>query len=338
LVCGAPDGFSPVLGFVEAAVPAVADPVWLLGTPVALVLALGAGSPPCAVALGGVEVELLWVAVMLAASPVEELGVVELEGGVVLELAFGLVVPGTWPEAVVLVCPLGLVAALAELGTVEAVLDALWDGFALASGVVLGAVGELELAAELGGIAEALLPLEDVLLGALALVGLLLLAELPAAALTVRCSSTFLIPDMDFAISLARFLSALEETVPVSIAVWFVTDTCTFANAGSWLNLDCNCWVRSPSLDPLFEPVLAVSVPALVWLDVAVLWELEGVDEFEVASCASMNCAVPAAKTNAKKILIWCFMGKSPGMPLTRVSEYLFTPTGMLLQAQRLAD
>ena len=91
--------------------------------------------------------------------------------------------------------------------------------FALASGVLLGAVGELEVAAELGGIAEALLSLEGVPLGALALVGLLLLAELPAVALTVRCSSTFLIPDMDFAISLARFLSALEETVPVSIAV-----------------------------------------------------------------------------------------------------------------------
>jgi hypothetical protein len=151
---------------------------------------------------------------MLAASPVEELGVVD-EGAL---------------PAVVLVCPLGLLAALAELGVLEALLDVLWEELALgeelalASGVVLGAVAEPEVDAALGGMAEALLSLEveveDVALGALALVGLLLLlAEPPAVALIVKCSSTFLIPAIDFAISLARFLSALEATVPVSIAV-----------------------------------------------------------------------------------------------------------------------
>jgi len=108
----------------------------------------------------------------------------------------------------------------------------------LASGVVLGAVPALEAEATLGDM-EALFSLEDVTVGALAVVGLLLLlAEPPAVALTVRCSSTFFIPAMDFAISLARFLSAFEVTVPVSMAVWLVTDTCTLAKAGSWLNFD----------------------------------------------------------------------------------------------------
>jgi len=104
---------------------------------------------------------------------------------------------------------------------------------------VLGAVAVLEVDV-LGGIAEASLTLEDVPLGALAVVGLLLpvVDPPPAVAFTVRCSSTFLIPATDFAISLARFLSALDTTVPVSIAVWLVTDTCTLANAGSWLNFD----------------------------------------------------------------------------------------------------
>lgn len=85
--------------------------------------------------------------------------------------------------------------------------------------MVLGAVPALEVEATLGGIAEALLSL-DLPLGVLALVGLLFGGvELPLAlALTVRCSSTFLIPAIDLASSLARFLSALEATVPVSIA------------------------------------------------------------------------------------------------------------------------
>ena len=68
--------------------------------------------------------------------------------------------------------------------------------------------------------AEALLSFDDVPVEVLALVGLLFAgAEPPAVALTVRCSSTFFIPAMDLAISLARFLSALDATVPVSIAV-----------------------------------------------------------------------------------------------------------------------
>lgn len=104
---------------------------------------------------------------------------------------------------------------------------------------MFGAVVELEPDV-LGAIAEALLSLEDVAVEVLALVGLLLPGvELPPAlALMVRCSSTFLIPAKDFANSFARFLSAFEATVPVSIAFWLVTDTCTFANAGSWLNFD----------------------------------------------------------------------------------------------------
>jgi len=105
--------------------------------------------------------------------------------------------------------------------------------------VVLGAVPAFEVEATLGGIAEALLSL-DVPLDVLALVGLLLGGvELPLAlALTVKCSSTFFTPATDFASSFARFLSAFEATVPVSIAFWFVTDTWTLANAGSWLNFD----------------------------------------------------------------------------------------------------
>jgi len=122
-------------------------------------------------------------------------------------------------------------------------------------------VPALDVEATLGGIAEALDSLEE-LGGVLAVVGLLLpLAEPPALALTVRCSSTFFIPAMDFAISLARFLSALDATVPVRMAVRLVTDTCTLANAGSWLNFDCNCWVRSPSFDPLLEVLAVMSFP-----------------------------------------------------------------------------
>jgi len=63
----------------------------LPGNPEAVLLALGAGG-----GAGGVpvaeEAELLCVAVMLAASPDEELGVAELDEGVVLELPVALLV------------------------------------------------------------------------------------------------------------------------------------------------------------------------------------------------------------------------------------------------------
>jgi len=87
-----------------------------------------------------------------------------------------------------------------------------------------------------GVAADALLvpEVEDAAL--LAFVGLLLLLVVPALEFTCNCSLTCLMPVIDFAISLARFLSALFATVPVSIAVLLVTDTCTLANAGSWLN------------------------------------------------------------------------------------------------------
>jgi hypothetical protein len=66
---------------------------------------------------------------------------------------------------------------------------------------------------------------------------LLLVVDLPALALTVNCSFTCFTPAIDFAMSFARFLSAFEATVPVIMAVPLVTETCTFAKAGSWLNL-----------------------------------------------------------------------------------------------------
>lgn len=66
---------------------------------------------------------------------------------------------------------------------------------------------------------------------------LFLLAEAPALGFTVSCSFTCFTPETDFATSFARFSSALEATVPVMSAVPFVTDACTFTNAGSWLNL-----------------------------------------------------------------------------------------------------
>jgi len=105
---------------------------------------------------------------------------------------------------------------------------------ALASGVVLGAVPALDVEATLGGIAEALLSFSNEDVPVLAVVGLLLLfGESSAAPFIVSCSSTFFIPAIDFAVSLARFLSAFDATEPVSTAVWLVTDTCMFANAGS---------------------------------------------------------------------------------------------------------
>lgn len=193
----------------------------MLGTPEALVLALGAGGAALAeLAPGVAEDELLCVAVILPASPDVELGVVELEGGAALELVEAVAL-AVWPVGLVaLVCSLGAAAALVELGALEALLDALWEPLALASGVVLGAVPELDVEA-LGGIAEALLSLEVVPLELLAVVGLLLpvVEPPPAVALTERCSSTFLTPATDFAISLARFLSAFDATLPVSIAV-----------------------------------------------------------------------------------------------------------------------
>ena len=70
----------------------------MLGTPDALALALGA-----------VDVDVLWVAVMPAASPVLELGAVELAEGDVAELELAL----------------GLAAETAEPGALEALVEAL---------------------------------------------------------------------------------------------------------------------------------------------------------------------------------------------------------------------
>ena len=102
--------------------------------------------------------------------------------------------------------------------------------------VEFAAVSVLELgAAELDPAADAVV-LSDELLVLLAFVGLLLpwSDDLPPAlAFTVSCSLTCLTPVRDFASSRARFLSAFEATVPVSIAVPFETETCTFENAGS---------------------------------------------------------------------------------------------------------
>ena len=73
-----------------------------------------------ALVLGAVDV--LCVAVMLPASPVEELGDVELDGVVAeVELALGVGLVGV----AALLCALGVVAALAELGALEAAVDAL---------------------------------------------------------------------------------------------------------------------------------------------------------------------------------------------------------------------
>lgn len=75
--------------------------------------------------LGVVEVEVLCVAVMPAASPVEELGEVELDG-VVAELELALVPLEVGLVGVVaLLWPLGVVAPLVELGALEAAVDAL---------------------------------------------------------------------------------------------------------------------------------------------------------------------------------------------------------------------
>jgi len=63
---------------------------------------------------------------MPAASPAVELGVVELDDGVVAELPVALVVPGGGlVGAVALVCPVVPVVALAELGALESLVDVL---------------------------------------------------------------------------------------------------------------------------------------------------------------------------------------------------------------------
>lgn len=117
---------------------------------------------------------------------------------------------------------LGLLAAAAG----EALLDEVGAGFA--------ELPELEF----GVPVEALVLSPAVLVPVLASVWslLLLVVDLPALVLTVSCSFTCFTPAMDFAVSFARFLSAFEATVPVIMAVPLVTETCTLANAGSWLN------------------------------------------------------------------------------------------------------
>jgi hypothetical protein len=133
---------------------------------------------------------------------------------------------------------LGVVLLSALLGftlapvALEAVPEALCAEPAVVSGLEVGVVA-------LGVAAAAVLLLsvaDDAAL--LAFAGLLLLlVEVPVLAFTVNCSFTCFTPLRDLAISLARFLSALLATVPVSVAVPLVTETCTPANAGSWLNL-----------------------------------------------------------------------------------------------------
>jgi hypothetical protein len=128
---------------------------------------------------------------------------------------------GLW--LVALVCPLlGFVAS----GIPEAVLDA---------------PGVVELLEFKFGAALETLVLSPAVLAVPALASvwslLLLVVDLPALVLTVNCSFTCFTPAIDFAISFARFLSAFEATLPVIIAVPLVTETCTVANAGSWLNL-----------------------------------------------------------------------------------------------------
>jgi hypothetical protein len=139
-----------------------------------------------------------------------------------------------------------------EFAAAPVVLDAWLFGLLLVALVcpLLGVVEEPAPASEVKvGAAEALdveaaaLPL-GVLPALLASAGLLLLLDDPApepepdpapeeAPLIVNCSFTCFTPAIDLATSLARFLSAFDATLPVIIAVPFVTDTCTFAKAGS---------------------------------------------------------------------------------------------------------
>lgn len=86
----------------------------------------GAGAAPVlALGLGAVDVELLCVALMLDASPVLELGAVELDEGDVAELELALVLGVGLVGVSALLCALGLVAELAELGALEALVEAL---------------------------------------------------------------------------------------------------------------------------------------------------------------------------------------------------------------------
>jgi hypothetical protein len=172
--CGALDGFSLVVGLVEA-----------------LELVCGA------------------VAETAGAWPTEVLGlaaVVDCEA-MVLELVEAPVVLGAWLFGfvlVALVCPLlGFAVELTPVSVLA--LGVLEDAGAAADALVLCvAVAPVEL---------------------LASVGLLLLVEFPELALTDSWSCTCFMPLIDLARSPARFLSACEGTVPVMVAVWFVTET-----------------------------------------------------------------------------------------------------------------
>lgn len=78
-----------------------------------------------ALALGAVDADVLWVAVMLAASPVLELGAVELDEGDVAELELGLVLGPGLVGVAALLCAVGLAAETAEPGALEALVEAL---------------------------------------------------------------------------------------------------------------------------------------------------------------------------------------------------------------------
>jgi hypothetical protein len=79
----------------------------------------------------------------------------------------------------------------------------------------------------------ALLLVPELMLASAGLLLFSLLVDFPALGLMVSSSFTCFTPEIDFASSFARFLSALAGTDPVMVAVAFVTETCTLANAGS---------------------------------------------------------------------------------------------------------
>jgi hypothetical protein len=81
--------------------------------------------------------------------------------------------------------------------------------------------------------AEAVSLAPELMLASAGLLLFSLLVDFPALGLIVSCSFTCLTPEIDFATSFARFLSALAGTEPVIVAVAFVTETCTLAKAGS---------------------------------------------------------------------------------------------------------
>lgn len=216
VACGALEAFSPAAGLTEALVLAVA--VWLPSVPV--VELLTAGAEP---------VELVCEAVVDAVSPAA-LGVVvfDCEAGAVEDVpAINPVVLDAWLLGFALVA---LVSAL--LGFV-AVLGALEALGVEASVWALGVDPALTSALGVGVLDAVALSEPDTPLPAVAGLLLLLPFEVPALALMVNCSFTCLTPATDFAISFARFLSAFEETLPVSIALPLVTETCTLENAGS---------------------------------------------------------------------------------------------------------